>query len=96
MLGRRDTLPQFERSGDEVQGFVGRSDPADENGPVTEQPAEDRLGDIDSLHLIHIDLDGLPGDEPVFDDGAPVGDDDLGRRAFNESGEERYAANDEK
>ena len=57
---------------------------------VVEHPAQDRLVDIHRGDLVHVHLDGVPGDEPSLVDHAPVGHRDLGDPADEPGVQERH------
>ena len=87
-LFRGDRVAQRQRRRDAMQMLM----PADRvvGGPasppvpmtctrtVVEDPAQDRLVDIHRCDLVHVHLDGVPGDEASLVDHAPIGDRDLG------------------
>ncbi len=64
------------------QWLEAYTDAADGDVAVIQQPAEDRLIDIDAFDLVHVHFDRLAADETLLVDYSAIGHFDFGRPAF--------------
>src|SRR5450631_4801046 len=78
MSARCHVVAEIERGADAVQRLPAFAGTVNGDVAVVQQPAENRLVDIDAFHLVHVHFDRVPLDEAALVYDAPVGHVDLG------------------
>src|SRR5205814_8911459 len=75
---RRHVIAKIDRAIDGVQALHGFAGAPAGDVAVIEYAAEDALIDIDALHFVHMQLDGVAIDESGLVADPPTGDGDVG------------------